>query len=323
MQQRDSLQYTVGVALALCVVCSLSVSAAYVLLKPMQDENRKLDRQKNIVDAAGLAADELGIPASELTKEQVQELYQVVEERFVDLRTGDYTTAVDDDYDPREAVNNSDKVLTEEVSDEVQNPLGNDIRERVVRVYLIKDFKDPSVVRQVVLPVYGKGLWSTLFGYLALKRDTETVQGLTFYEHAETPGLGGEVDNAKWKAQWVGRKVYNPEGVPSLGVAKGPAPGDNPYLVDGLSGATITSNGVTNLLRYWVSDEGYGHYLDKLKIELDGGEPVPTTGDLGTGDDSSGESQSTSADGKGTETAIPVVERKDPATPDAAEGESK
>ncbi|QEG41222.1 Na(+)-translocating NADH-quinone reductase subunit C [Roseimaritima ulvae] len=316
MKQRDSLQYTIGVALALCVVCSLSVSAAYVFLKPRQDANKLLDRQRNIVDAAGLADDELGISASELTRDQVEELYRVVEERFVDLRSGNYTTEVDKDYDPREVVNNSEEQYIEALPEGIKNPLGTDLRERIVRVYLIKDFKDDSVVKQVVLPVYGKGLWSTLYGYLALKKDIETVQGLTFYEHGETPGLGGEVDNVNWKAQWVGREVFGDSGEPELGVSKGPAPSDNPYLVDGLSGATITSNGVTDLLRYWVSDNAYGPYLEKLKTELAGGEPVPTT----AGEDPGPAPADDASDGDQSDDEIPVVERKKPA---ATEGEAE
>jgi len=166
----------------------------------------------------------------------------------------------------------------------------------------------------VVLPVYGKGLWSTLYGYLALKKDIETVQGLTFYEHGETPGLGGEVDNANWKAQWVGRQVYDETGTPALGVSKGPAPEEDPFLVDGLSGATITSIGVSNLVQYWVSDEAYGSYLNKLKSELAGGDPVPTVeGDIGPVE--------TAAVPQAKE--IPVVERKNPAPAATAEGEAK
>ncbi|WP_153555555.1 Na(+)-translocating NADH-quinone reductase subunit C [Roseimaritima sediminicola] len=321
MKQRDSLAYTMGVAFALCVVCSLSVSAAYVFLKPRQEENKVLDRQRNIIDAAGLAADELGIPASDLSRDQVDELYRVVEERFVDLRSGTYTTEVGKDYDPREVINNAEPDYIEQMPADIVNPLGSEIRERVVRVYLIKDFKDQNVVRQVVLPVYGKGLWSTLYGYLALKKDIETVQGLTFYEHGETPGLGGEVDNANWKAQWVGRRVFDDEGNPALGVNKGPAPDENPYVVDGLSGATITSNGVTNLLQYWVSDHAYGPYLERLRAELSGGEPVPTTGGgAPPASDAAGEN----AEGEdATEDPIPVVQRKDPAPAAVSEGEDQ
>ena len=270
MPQRDSLGYTVTVALVLCIVCSLGVSAAAVILKDRQEENKRLDRQRNIIDATGLAMAELGRPASELSKEQIDELYKAIEEKLVDLETGQYTTEMDmASYDPRAAAKSGKAELVTKITD-TDYPIGVDQRERIARVYLVHDLKDSSVIKQVVLPVYGKGLWSTLYGYLALKRDLQTVQGLTFYEHAETPGLGGEVDNPMWKAQWEGVWVYGEEGTPVLGTAKGVAPAGDKYLVDGLSGATITSRGVTNMVRYWTSDQGYGPFLERLRTELEG-----------------------------------------------------
>ena len=115
----------------------------------------------------------------------------------------------------------------------------------------------------VILPIEGKGLWSTLYGYLAVGRDGNTIRGITFYQHGETPGLGGEVDNPKWKALWPGRKAYDAEGHAAIGVIKGQAPGaaEAPHKVDGLSGATITSNGVTKLVRFWLGDGGFGKFL--------------------------------------------------------------
>ena len=101
-----------------------------------------------------------------------------------------------------------------------------------------------------------------------MKSDLQTVQGLTFYEHKETPGLGGEVDNPGWKKQWIGLKLYGEDGEPEALVFKGPAPPDNPHAVDGLSGATITSRGVTSLIRYWTSDDGYGPFLKKFAAEI-------------------------------------------------------
>lgn len=282
MPQRDSLQYTIVVALILCVVCSLGVSAAAVLLRPMQEENKRLDRRRNILDATGIAYSETGKEASDLSKKQVNEFYEVIEERLVDLKTGMYTDEVDiETYDAQDAVKSGDRELILDVGESPYR-IGIKQHERIARVYLVKDFNDPTVIRQVVLPVYGQGLWSTLYGYLALKRDLETVQGLTFYEHGETPGLGGEVDNANWKAQWMGRKIFDEEGQPALGVAKGPAPQENLYLVDGITGATITSIGVHNLVRYWVSEAAFGPYLERLKRELEGGEPVPYVGDRDT-----------------------------------------
>lgn len=265
MQRRDTLAFTVGAAVVLCVVCSAAVSIAAVLLRPVQETNKILDRQRNILDATGLALGEFGKPAAQLTSAEVESLYGWISEELVDLQTGEESTQYNvDDYDPRAAA----KIQDESVEiGPTEFSIGKQRREKVARVYFVKR-PNSDRIQQVVLPVYGQGLWSTLYGYLALKSDLETIQGLTFYEHAETPGLGGEVDNPNWKAQWVGRKLYDPEGQPKAEVYKGTAPADDPYAVDGLSGATITSRGVTNLIRFWASDEGYGIFLDKLKQKL-------------------------------------------------------
>ena len=264
MQQRDSVGKTILVATVLCIVCSLCVSAAAVSLRNRQEENKTLDRQKNILDATGLAMGEYGKPAGELDREQIDELYGWISEKLVDLETGQYNTELDvQTYDPREAVNK------EESSIAIVDPtydLGEQRREKVAKVYFVKK-PGQDKIQQVVLPVYGKGLWSTLYGYLALKSDLKTIQGLTFYAHGETPGLGGEVDNPNWKDQWTGQKLYDENGDPAAMVSKGPAPTGDPYSVDGLSGATITSRGVTNLIRYWASEDGYGPFLDQLKKE--------------------------------------------------------
>ena len=124
-------------------------------------------------------------------------------------------------------------------------------------------------IDQLILPVEGKGLWSTLYGFLSLKADLESIQGLTFYDHGETPGLGGEVDNKNWKALWKGRKAFDERGRIAIKVKKGQAgpPDADPYQVDGLSGATITSRGVTHLLAFWLGDDGFGPYLDQYRAE--------------------------------------------------------
>lgn len=269
MQQRDSLSYTVGVAAVLCVVCSLAVSAAAVILKPYQEANERLNQQKNILDATGLALGEYGKPASELSREQIKELYGWISEKLVTLETGEYNTDLDiKTYDPLEALQKADERIV--IADQAPefNP-GELYREKVGKVYFVKR-PGESNIRQVVLPVYGKGLWGTLRGYLAVKSDLKTVQGLTFYQHKETPGLGGEVDNPSWKAQWTGRKLFDENGKPAALVFKGPAPPENPYAVDGLSGATITSRGVTSLVNYWISDDGYGPFLEKFQSEING-----------------------------------------------------
>ena len=133
---------------------------------------------------------------------------------------------------------------------------------------MVKDSLDQ--ITKIILPVHGKGLWSTMYGFLALNRDGETVEGFAFYQQGETPGLGGEVDNPKWKASWIGKKVLDESGNPVIDIVKGSVDTTRPeavHQVDGLSGATITSNGVENLLRFWLGENGFGPYLSKIRGE--------------------------------------------------------
>lgn len=259
-QERDpnSISNTIIVALALCIVCSLGVSLAAVGLRPMQEKNKALDLKKNILDATGIAMQQVGESPKTLTPEEVDAMFQVIEPKLLNLETGNYIDASAEElaaFDPKK----QDK----EVEVLGGYKLGIPKREKVVKVFIVKG--DDDSMQQVVLPIYGKGLWSTLYGFLALGADLESVKGITFYEHAETPGLGGEVDNPNWKAQWQGRLLYDDDGMPAVGVNKGSAPFGNPYLVDGLSGATITSRGVNETVRYWVSEHGFGPYIENLK----------------------------------------------------------
>ncbi len=269
---KDSTMGTFAVAAMLCIVCSFVVSAAAVSLKDKQEKNKLLDQKKNILDATGLSTGEYGKQAKDLSSEQIEELSQWISAKLVDLETGEYTEEDDQEkiekYDAKEAAGKKESQVEIAKQEPKFNP-GEKYREKVAKVYFVKK-PGEDAIRQVVLPVYGKGLWSTLRGYLAVKSDLKTIQGLTFYEHAETPGLGGEVDNPDWKAQWEGKQLFDANGVPACEVCKGPAPLGNTYGVDGLSGATITSRGVTNLLRYWASDDGYGPFLAKFKTELSG-----------------------------------------------------
>lgn len=128
-------------------------------------------------------------------------------------------------------------------------------------VYLVKD---GSRTEQVILPIEGAGLWSTMYGYLAVENDGNTVRGLRFYSHAETPGLGDGVDKPVWREQWQGKRLYGSDGQPQIEVVKGPAPDDSDYQIDGLAGATLTGRGVSIFVRHWIGDQGYGPYLKTL-----------------------------------------------------------
>ncbi|MEM9825686.1 MAG: Na(+)-translocating NADH-quinone reductase subunit C [Planctomycetota bacterium] len=282
-KQKDTLPGTLLVAFILCVVCSLIVSGAAVGLRERQENNKKLDQQKNILDAAGLAKGEYGKPASKLSKKQIEELYARVSEQMINLDDGTYNSEVDpSEFNVVEASQSekysvaiADLKNADPDWEDPEYDFGEDRQLKVTKVFFVRS-ANGNDVQQVVLPVYGKGLWGTLYGYMALKSDLTTIQGITFFQHIETPGLGGEVDNPAWKEQWEGLKLYDEAGQPAAMVYKGPAPNGSYYGVDGLSGATITSRGVTNLVRYWAGDSGYKPFLNNLKTQIaEGTVPQP------------------------------------------------
>lgn len=250
---KDSIKSTITVALLLCLVCSIIVSGAAVFLKPMQQANKLLDKKTNILLAAGM----------ETEGQDVEKLFEQFTPKIVDLNTGRYVNDVDATiYDQRKA--SKDPKQSEALSgeDDIAS-IGR--RENYATVYLLE--KDGQLDR-VILPVKGYALWSTLYGFLALEGDGNTVAGLGFYEHAETPGLGGEIDNPRWKGLWPGKQMFDANGTLSVDLIKGSVDPSNPkaiHQVDGLSGATLTTNGVENLLLFWLGDNGFGPYLNNLR----------------------------------------------------------
>jgi Na+-transporting NADH:ubiquinone oxidoreductase subunit C len=248
----DTIKKTLLVAISLCVVCSVVVSGAAVALKSAQVANKLDDRNRNILAAAGML--EEGVP--------IAEQFSRISTRVVDLRTGKYTDAVNaDNYDQRKAA--KDPAASEALGGE------EDIakirrREHHALVYVVEK---EGQLEKIILPVHGYALWSTLYGFIALEADGNTVAGLGFYEHKETPGLGGEIDNPRWKALWPGKQVYR-DGEVELKLLKGavnPNSADALWQVDGLAGATLTARGVTNLVQFWMGDGGFGPFIANLK----------------------------------------------------------
>jgi len=238
---RDSISNTLIVAVGLSLVCSIIVSSAAIVLKPIQAKNEEEFRQTIILDVAGLMQ-----PGGD-----VAELFGAIESRMVDLETGDYS----DEGDPE---------LKVAIPDDL-DIAGIGRRARFVPVYLVKDGDN---VEQIILPVYGKGLWSTMLGYLSLAPDGNTIKGLRFYAHAETPGLGDQIDKDPWRALWVGKQVYGSGDEPQIRVVRGPVPSgaaDPQHLIDGMSGATLTGNGVSGLVQYWTGTHGFGPYLKNFR----------------------------------------------------------
>ena len=191
----------------------------------------------------------------------------------VDLETGDFI----DDYagDPLRI---DTRKLARDAETSIALPPGGDPavlrrRENLTSVYLLRD--DAGALESLVLPVRGYGLWGTLYGYIALSGDLERVEGLVFYEHKETPGLGGEVDNPLWRAKWRGKTLRGAEGDLRIEVIKGQVDAGAPeaaHQVDGLAGATLTSRGVTNMVRFWLGEAGFGALLARLGREMQTGE---------------------------------------------------
>jgi Na+-transporting NADH:ubiquinone oxidoreductase subunit C len=247
---RDSIGNTLTVAVSLSLVCSILVAGTSVMLKPRQERNENEFRQRIILEVASLME-----PGAD-----IETLFAGIEPRLVELSSGDYIDDIDaESFDTVAAANDPDLSIAIPADLDTGN-----IRRRAIYapVYLVKSGRE---VEQIILPVHGAGLWSTMYGYLALQNDGTTVNGLRFYSHAETPGLGDQIDDPDWRAQWVGKTVHGSDGEPRIEVVRGLVgdSSDAAYQIDGLSGATLTGRGVSDLVRYWTGPHGFGPYLSK------------------------------------------------------------
>lgn len=249
----NSIKKILIVAFALCIVCSIIVSTAAVALRPQQQANQEADRKTNILRVANLY--EPG--------RSIDEMFESITPRVVDLSTGEYT----DEFDP-ETFDNFEAArdpATGRTLSGDRDIAGLSRQELYSTVYLVGDPDDPE---QIILPIRGQGLWGRMRGFFAVEGDGNTIVGITYYEHSETPGLGGEVENPRWQAQWEGKKVFGDEEdtVPDIRLVKGGASDET--QIDALSGATLTSNGVTNMLQFWLSTDGFGAYLSRFREDI-------------------------------------------------------
>jgi Na+-transporting NADH:ubiquinone oxidoreductase subunit C len=254
----DSPVRSFAIVIAVCVVCSVLVSSAAVVLAPIQHENALKVRKRQILQAAGLL-----VPGLDINEQFAQ-----MTPRMVNLDSGEYVEAGDPvDFDVAR--------VSRDPKASVAVPADSDIakilrRPNAMPVYLVQ--KDGKV-ETIVLPVHGYGLWSTLYGFLALDGNGRAVKGISFYQHGETPGLGAEIDNPTWQAKWTGKQALAEDGSVLLAIVKGEPRGEEAtHQVDGLAGATLTSRGVENLVRYWLGKQGFGPYLSQLRGP-EGGQP--------------------------------------------------
>ncbi len=251
----DSIAKTFIVAGLLCAVCAVLVSGSAVSLRPMQEANKVLDVKKNLLMAAGLIK---GSPSVN----EIESAFAKIETKVINLETGEEVTDIDATaYNQREASKDPKMSVSIPSSEDIAKIKS---RAKYGKIYI---YKPEGTVEMVILPIHGKGLWSTLWGFIALSSDVNTVKGIGFYEHGETPGLGGEVDNPRWKSLWAGKKIYDENGKPVINVVKGAAPEGAEHKIDGLSGATITSVGVQNLVNYWFGSDGFQKYLNNFRSQ--------------------------------------------------------
>ena len=248
--QQFSTQYTYRFSFALCLICSILLATAAVSLRERQAENMRLDKQKSVLMACNMVK-----PDEAVSADQIREMFASITPKVIDLKTDTIAEGVDPaTFDTGAAP------MVAAPNNTAQ------IKEMPTQVQIFEVMKDGKV-DMLVLPIFGKGLWGTLYGFLAVSEDTNTIEGITYYDHKETPGLGGEVDNPTWKNKWPHRQIYDESWDVAIEVIKGAAgsAAEDPHSVDGLSGATITSRGVTHMLDFWLGEEGFGPYLKTFR----------------------------------------------------------
>ena len=244
--------------LVTAVLCSFFVSASVVLLRPIQLNNKLLERSGNVLALTGL------LPADgEVEEEQLLDLFKGLDARVVNIDDA----TLDSEFDPytfdgRKAAADPELSVAVPPAEDVAS-LGR--RSQYKTIYLV--WKDGELTR-VVLPIRGAGMWSMIYGYIALEADFNTIAGVKFYEQNETPGLGDQIATPHWQAKWIGKQLYDEQGEMLFRVSEGPvkegASGAE-YQVDAISGATITANAVTALMRYWFGPNGYGPLLELMR----------------------------------------------------------
>ena len=255
---KDSPLKALIVVIAVSLACSILVSTASITLKPIKLLNQKVERSRHIVALTGLA------PADkQLSNEEILEVVEQLDVRVMDIDSGEFDDSIDpEEFDARAAVNNPDLSVAIPADEDLAR-IGRRARHTIV--YLLWDGDE---LKRVILPVHGQGMRSTLYGMLALEYDLNTIGAVTFYEQAETAGLGDQITNPEWLLKWQGRQLFNQQGEVVFRVAGGPVAEDSAaaqHQVDAISGATVTAVSVTRLVEFWFGPSGYMAILDNLK----------------------------------------------------------
>ncbi len=255
----EGAKKTIGIALVVCLICSILVATAAVGLRKIQKKNQDQEKIKNILLAGGI----------DFKNRDLQEVYrEKIRTDLIELASGRILPESEYKEDLRpETFDIKNTPYTRRI-----DPDKDIAKIQFVPLYMIiYEVIENDRMDRIILPIYGKGLWSTMYGFIALDRDLKTIKGFTFYQHGETPGLGGEVDNPRWKRIWVGKQAFDSNGHVRIRVIKGKVDPDSPdakYKIDGLSGSTLTTRGVDQMVQFWLGENGYGPFLKQLRERL-------------------------------------------------------
>ncbi|MEO0998489.1 MAG: FMN-binding protein [Pseudomonadota bacterium] len=257
--ERERPARTLGVAALIAIGCALLVSTSVAYLRPLQTASERLERQRDIVTAAGLAAaDEL------LTDERVLQQFERLQPRLVDLDEASFVGGADPlSFDVAAAAADPD---TSVVIAAAADTARLDRRPRHMPVFLTRDRGEPLVV----LSVYGTGMWSTIEGYIAVAPADNRVLSLTIHKHGETPGVGDRIEADPWLDSWSGRALWSGSDYVRfrLGGSGDIGPADEP--IEAISGATVTAGAVVAFVNYWLGADGYGPFLRRLAADSEG-----------------------------------------------------
>ena len=252
------------VILVTALVCSSLVSATVVVLRPIQLNNKMLERSRNIIKLTGLTQE--GVTPSD---EEMLELYRGMDVRIVDIDQAEFNYEIDPlSFDQRRAVNNPDLSVVIPADQDVAS-LGR--RSRFATVYAV--LRD-GMLDRLILPIHGAGMWAPIYAYVALESDLNTIAAITFYEQNETPGLGDQILRPEWQAQWKGRQIYDEVGELRFAVSHEkvkPGSSVSAYEVDALTGATVSADAVTSIMHYWFGPHGYRDFLNHIMEHGTGG----------------------------------------------------
>lgn len=252
MQQSN--KYIISFILVMCVLVGGLLAGASIALGPAQQKSIELDTKSQIL---GAVRNMMDLPEG-------ANILQIYDQRIT-------STVVN--YNGEEVLEDADgkPIVAEDVNVALNYAL--EPQERMYPVFRLVDQKDTSKVEAYILPVYGNGLWDKIWGYVALDASLETIVGTSFDHKSETPGLGQRIGTHEIQDRFIGKKIYDENGkLVSVAMMKGEHGGgeasieyykNDPHKVDGLSGATLTANGVNEMLKSYLL--GYRSYFKKLK----------------------------------------------------------